>query len=134
MPSVIFNSLIQHTVKGEVDFSADAFKVMLLSDDYRPDRKRHSTTTDVVGAEVDGIGYTPGGNSVAVTVDSDSNNNRVDIALGGSTWEQSSIRARGAAYYKVGNSELVAYIDFGGDVASTNGTFELTASTLRIQN
>jgi hypothetical protein len=30
--------------------------------------------------------------------------------------------------------DLIACIDFGGDVSSTNAPFELTASTLRIAN
>ena len=76
----------------------------------------------------------PGGNAVTVAIDNDNARNMVDIALGGSVWENATIRARGAAYYKAGNDELVAYIDFGGEVASTNGTFELTASTLRVQH
>ena len=134
MPSVIFNSIINKTVGGQIDFGSDAFKVMLLSDAYRPDRKRHNSKADVAEAEVEGFGYIPGGNAVEVQIDNSPANNRVDIALGGSTWDNASIRARGAAYYKAGNDELVAYIDFGRDVVSTNGTFELTASTLRIQN
>lgn len=134
MPSVIFNSIMQKTVAGEINFGADVFKVMLLSDAYRPDRKRHKIVSDIAEAEVDGPGYAPGGNTVLAEITNDAANNRVDIALAGSTWDESSIRARGAAYYKAFGGELVAYIDFGGEVASTNGTFELTASTLRIQN
>lgn len=134
MPSVIFNSIISKTVGGQIDFGGDAFKVMLVSDAYRPDRKRHNSKADVADAEVNGFGYVPGGNDVVVQIDTKNASNEVDIALGGSTWDNASIRARGAAYYRAGNEELVAYIDFGRDVISTNGTFELTESTLRIQN
>jgi hypothetical protein len=74
-----------------------------------------------------------------VTVTKDTVNDRVDISLGAESWTTASITARGAVYYKrrgglSSADELVAYIDFGGDITSTLGTFALTASTLRIQN
>ena len=66
-------------------------------------------------------------------------NDRIEISLGGASWEASTITARGLVYYKSRGGapsadELVAYIDFGEDVVSQNGTFAVTASTLRIQN
>ncbi len=134
MPSLIFNSTIKAAATGRIDFSFDSFKVMLLSDAYRPDRKHHSNRSDIAEAEVSGSGYDAGGNTVPVKITEDSANNRVDILLGGSEWEISTIRARGAAYYKVQNGELIAYIDFGKEVASSGGLFQLTDSTLRIQN
>jgi hypothetical protein len=134
MPSLIFNSTIKAAATGRVDFSFDTFRVMLLSDAYRPDRKNHANRSHIVEAEVSGLGYESGGNTVPVEVIEDSTNNRVDVSLGGTEWEFSTIRARGAAYYKAQNGELIAYIDFGKEVASSSGLFELTASTLRIQN
>ncbi len=134
MPSVIFNSTIKAAATGRIDFSFDKFNVMLMSDAYRPDRKHHANRSHIAEAEVTGSGYESGGNSVPVEVIEDSANNRVDILLGGSEWEIATIRARGAAYYKVQNGELIAYIDFGKEIISSAGLFELTASTLRIQN
>jgi hypothetical protein len=66
-------------------------------------------------------------------------NDRVNISLGAISIPSATITAHAAVYYKhrggaSSADELVAYIDFGGDIVSTNGTFALSASTLRKQN
>jgi len=76
---------------------------------------------------------------VPVTVTKDLVNDRIDISLGAASWTGATITARGAVYFKsrggaANLDELVAYIDFVTDVASTNGTFNLTVSTIRLQN
>jgi hypothetical protein len=62
----------------------------------------------------------------------------VEITLGAASWSTSTITAYGAVYYKdtgtPSTSPVIAFIDFGGAIASTAGTFSLTASTLRFQN
>ena len=138
MASVIFNSAMNDTVSGQIDFSADLFKVLLVSDAYKPDKEMHSKRDDIGGAEASGQGYQAGGNRVSVKIKNDVQNDRIDISLGGTSWEGSTIDARGAVYYKsrgaAGSDELIAYIDFGRDIISTNGKFQLTPSILRIQN
>jgi hypothetical protein len=85
-----------------------------------------------------GAGYTADGETAAVTVTKDLVNDRVDISLGAASWLLATITARGAVYYQVtGNpttDRLIAYIEFAGDIVSTNGTFSLTQSILRYQN
>lgn len=138
MASLIYNSFLDDVLKGNIDVDSDTFKCMLVTSSYTPDKdadlKRSAVTNEVVGT-----GYTAGGAAATVTVSKDTANDRNEISLGAVSWSTSTITARGAVYYKSRGGassadELVAYIDFGGNIVSTAGTFSLTASTLRYQN
>jgi len=136
--SLIYGSAVDDMISGTISFDIDEFKVMLVASSYNPNKRTHEKRSDITN-EVVGDGYVAGGSSVTVMVDSDSNNDRVNISLGVARWSAATITARGAVYYKsrggASNAdELVAYIDFGTNIVSTNGTFSLTESTLRIQN
>lgn len=140
MASLIYNSCPDDEARGNIDFESDSFKVMLLTSSYTPDKDAHTKRSDLTAAEVAaGGGYTTGGAAVTVTVTLDTVNDRVDISLGAAQWSASTITARYAVYYKsrggaASADELVALIDFGSNVVSTAGDFDLTASTLRKQN
>ena len=129
MASGIFLPALRAGAIGNIDYDTDTFKVM-------PDFDAHDFRNDVTN-EVSGTGYTAGGATVTITVNSvDTANNRLDITLGGTTWSTSTITARGAVYYKSRGGassadEIIAYNDFGSDVSTTAGTFTLSASTLR---
>lgn len=138
MSSLIFNSCLDDAMRALVDFESDNFKVLLVGSGYSPNKDVHTRRSDVTD-EVSGAGYAAGGKTAAVGVTKDLANDRIDVSLGGASWPAASINARFAVYYKSRGGdpsldELVAAIDFGGDVVSTNGTFTLTESTLRIQN
>ena len=138
MPSLIYNRALELWARGSIDFDTDTFRVMLTTSAYAEDKDAHDFRNDVTN-EVTGTGYTAGGNTVTVSVTLDTVNDRVDITLGGTTWPASTITARKAVYYKsrggaASADELLACNDFGSDVATTNGTFTLNSSTLRIQN
>lgn len=138
MASLIFNSCVDDMARGAIDFDTDTFKCMLVTATYTPDKDTHLKRSSVTN-EVTGTGYTAGGAAATVTVTKDTANDRVDISLGAVSWASSTITARGAVYYKSRGGassadELVGYVDFGADITSTNGTFSLSASTLRIQN
>jgi hypothetical protein len=138
MASLIYNSALDDAARALIDFDSDTFKVMLVTSAYTPDKDTHLKRSSVTN-EVTGTGYTAGGAAATVTVTKDTTNDRVDISLGALSLPTSTITARGAVYYKSRGGassadELVAYIDFGADIASTGGTFSLSASTLRLQN
>lgn len=138
MANVIYNSTLDDTVRGNIDFDTDSFKCLLVTSVYVPDKDAHLKRSSIT-SEVVGTGYTAGGAAVTVGVSKDLVNDRIDISLGAASWANATITARGAVYYKSRGGaatadELVAYIDFVSDVTSTNGTFSLTASTLRLQN
>lgn len=139
MASLIFNSALDDAANGNIDFGSDTFKVLLVTATYTPDKDTHTKRSDVTNEVGAGGGYSTGGEAATVTVTKDTVNDRVDISLGSASWPASTITARGAVYYKSRGGassadELVAYIDFGGNIVSTGGTFSLSASTLRLQN
>lgn len=138
MPSLVYNSAIDDMARGAIDFDTDTFKVMLVTSGYSPDKDAHLKRSSVT-SEVSGTGYTTGGATCTVTVTKDTANDRLTIQLGSVSWPNSTITARGAVYYKArggasSDDELVAYNDFGSDVASASGTFTISASILTFQN
>jgi hypothetical protein len=138
MASLVYHKALENWARGNIDFDTDTFKVMLVTSSYTPNKSTHDYRDDVTN-EATGTGYTAGGATATVTVTLDTVNDRLDIGLGGATWAASTISARGAVYYKsrgggAGVDELVAYIDFGATISSTNGTFTLDPSTIRVNN
>ena len=139
MASIIYNSFLHDVFVGNIDCDTDTFKVMVLGAAYSEDKDNHEKRSDLTN-EVSGTGYTAGGNTVTVTVTKDNTNDRIDISLGGTSWANSTISgAQKFAYYKsrggsANADELVALIDNGSPVSTSNGTLQLTASTIRIQN
>lgn len=137
MVSLVYDAAIDAMAAGTIAFAADTFRVMLVDATYAPNKATHATRGDVTG-EVTGTGYTAGGASIAATVTS-AVDGQTDIGLAGAGWPVSTITARGAVYYDsrggaASADELVAYIDFGGDIVSVAGLFSLQPSTVRIQN
>jgi hypothetical protein len=139
MASLIYNNALWELSKGNIDFDTDTFYAMLVTSSYTPNKDTDNRRDDVTN-EVVGTGYTTGGAAATVTVASiDTVNDRIEITLGAVSWTVSTITAAGAVYYKhrggaSSADELVAFIDFGGNISSTTGTFALTASTIRLQN
>lgn len=138
MASLVYNAALLAAYTGGIDFASDDFKVILVTSAYVPDKRTHAKRSDVIG-EVSAPGYTTGGVAVSVSAALDNANDRVDVLLGAASWLNSTIAASGAIYLKLNggdpaDDDLVRYVDFGGDIVSTNGIFDLTESTFRIQN
>jgi hypothetical protein len=138
MASLIYNSAIDDMARGAIDYDTNSFKAVLVTSAYTPnkdtDLKRSAVTNEVVGT-----GYTAGGVTTACTVTKDTANDRVTIQFGAVSWASSTITARALVIYKSRGGassadELVAYNDFGSDVASSGGTFSVAASTVTLQN
>jgi hypothetical protein len=137
MASLIYNSAVDDMARGAIDFDTDTFKVMLVTSSYTPDKDTHDKRNDVTN-EVSGTGYTAGGVTSACTVTKDTANDRVTLSFAAVSWASSTITARGAVIYKstgtASTDNLVAYNDFGSDVASASGTFTVGASVITLQN
>jgi hypothetical protein len=138
MASLIYNSCIDDTARGNIDFDTDTFKAMLVTSSYTPNKDSHEKRDDVTN-EATGTGYTAGGATSTVTVTKDNANDKVTIQFGAVSWASSTVTARGCVYYKSRGGassadELVAYNDFGSDVSSSGGTFSVAASTITLQN
>jgi len=138
MASLIYNSCLNDMATGAIDFDTNSFKILLVTSSYSPNKDTHTKRSDVTN-EITGTGYTAGGSSSAVTVTNDTANDRIDINFADVSWSSASLTAAAAVIYKTTGTasadNLVAYLDFGGNVTSTNGTFTLDiTSPLRIQN
>jgi hypothetical protein len=138
MASIIYNSCLDDAVRGNIDFDTDSFKIMLVTSSYTADKDTHTKRSDVTN-EASGTGYTSGGAASAVTVTKDTTNDRIDIDFADVSFTSATITAAGAVIYKntgtASTDNLVAYLDFGGDVTSTNGTFTVDiTSPLRLSN
>lgn len=120
----------QYDGSAVVDFDTDTIKVALTTSSYTENQDTHDFFNDVTN-EVTGTGYTAGGatlGSKAVTYDTASDQARMDAA--DTTWTTSTITARKAVVYKdtgsAATSPLMGLIDFGADVSTTAGTFQIT--------
>lgn len=138
MASLIYNEAVNATVRGQLDFDTDSFKVLLVTSAYAPNKDTHLTRNQITN-EVVGAGYTAGGVATTATVSKDLPNDRVEIAFSNVSWAEATITARAAVIYKdtgdAASDTLVAYVDFTNDVSSTNATFAVTfSSALRFQN
>lgn len=113
-----------------IDWDTDTIKVALATSTYTPDPDTHDFFNDITN-EVTGTGYTAGGvtlTSPTLTVVGASNQVQLDAA--DSSWTTSTITARYAIVYKstgtASTSPLVGYVDFGADVSTSAGTFQIT--------
>lgn len=143
MASLIYNHCLDNLARGAnggIDFGADTFKVMLVTSAYTPDQDTHEFRSSVTNEVGNSGTYAAGGSVSVATVTKDDTNNRIDIAFASVNWTSATITARAAVIYKSRGGastadELVAYVDFLGDVASSAGTFTVTfTSPLRFQN
>jgi hypothetical protein len=135
MASLVYNKFLGYLADAIV--SDDTFKVALVTSSYTPNKDTHEDFADVTN-EVSGTGYTAGGNTVIGTFTLDNANDKLTIEFAATNWTSATITARGAVYYSstgtASTSTLIAYNDFGGDVAVTAGTLALAASTVTLQN
>ena len=131
MASVFYNNYYEELGKGNVDYSTDSFKLMLMTDSYTPNVDTEAFRADVSN-EASGTGYTAGGQAVAsVTLTQDNTNDRavVDFAdVVFSTVTLSDID--GAILYKDNGSAiadtLICYIDF------TEGSQDVVANDFTV--
>lgn len=109
-----------------LDLDSDTIKIMLVTSSYTPDFGAHDFKGDVSN-EVSGTNYTAGGNtlgSVALT----QTGGTIKFDAADTSWSSATITsARGAVIYDdtITDDPLIAYIDFGADFSSSNGTFTI---------
>jgi hypothetical protein len=136
MSSLSYDSLLDQVLRGNINFSTDTIYVMLVDSTYVPNQGTHIYRSSVTG-EVSGTGYTAGGQVVTATLSKDTTNHKNTITFSAVSWANATITAAKAVYYKHRGGastadELIAVDDFGGNVAATNTTFSLAATTLTL--
>ena len=120
---ITFLNALKNTLA--LDLDSDTLKVMLVTSSYTPDFGAHDFKGDVTN-EVSGTNYTSGGATLgSVTLTQTGGTIKFDAA--DTAWASSTITARGAVIYDdtLTNDPLIAYIDFGADYSSSNGTFTI---------
>ena len=136
MASMIYHNFFERLGRGAGDLQSVTVKCALVTSSYTAN-KDHDFFDDITNEVAATGNYVAGGDTITVTVTDDDANDRVDIVLGEAQWTTATITARGAVYYvdtggAASTDWLIAHVDFGSDQSSTNGTFTLSASTVRI--
>jgi hypothetical protein len=140
MASLIYNAFPEAWANGTLGDleEADAFKMMLVTDSYTPNKDTHIDRADVTNEVAATGGYTAGGKVVTCAVAKDTDNDRVTLTFGAESWTSSTITAAGAVIYfntgTAGDDILVFYNDFGGDLTTSNTTFSVGSSVITLQN
>ena len=130
MPNAIFNSFKRDIANGSINLATDAVKIMLVGSAYTPNIDTHAKRSDVTN-EVSGTGYTAGGIAlVNKTVTMNTTSDKGVFDADDITLSNATITARGAVLYKARGGassadELIAYLDFGADITSTAGNFNI---------
>ena len=136
MSSLIYDSFVDKLCTGAINPSSDTFKVMLIAPGggYTPSKTADIFRSAATAGEASGTGYTSGGVAVTCTVAKNTGSNQETLTFSNPSWAGATISAVGAVIYKsrgglASADELVAYVDFGGTVTSTAGTFAVTFSS-----
>ena len=120
---ITFLNALKNTLA--LDLDSDTIKIMLVTSSYTPDFGAHDFKADVTN-EVSGTGYTSGGNTLSsLALTQTSGTIKFDAA--DTSWSSATItNARGAVIDdSLTDDPLIAYIDFGSDFSSSNGTFTI---------
>jgi hypothetical protein len=131
MANLIYNSFLRDIQNGTIDLDTDTIKLMLVTSSYTPNIDTHTKRSDVTN-EVVGTGYTAGGVTLAgKTVTQNNTNNTGVFDADNITITTSTITARAGVLYKSRGGassadELIGYLDFGSDIVSTAGDFNIT--------
>lgn len=127
----LYGSSLLSALTGKLNLTSDTLKVMLCTSAYTPNQDTHQYKSSVTG-EVTGTGYTAGGATLgSVTLDYDAGTNTAKLDAADTSWASSTITARYAVVYDSTPASdaarpLIAYVDFGADVVSTDGAFTIT--------
>ena len=135
MASVIYDSFLSDVFAGNCN-TTHSFKAMLVSSSYSENRGTHAKRSDVSG-EISGTGYTAGGASVTLSASLNTTTHKLTLTIPAVSWTSSTITARKMIIYRARGGassadELVACIDNGADLVSSNSTMAWNASTWEI--
>lgn len=126
----VYSHFPEHALKELIDLGTpDDIKVALCTSSYTPSQDDHDFYDDITNELSTANGYTSGG--AALTSEALTLTARVlKFDADDVQWTSSTITARYAIIYdntpsNGGNKPLIAYVDFGEDKVSENGTFKI---------
>jgi hypothetical protein len=126
-----FGNALLKALNKEINWSSDTIKVMLCTSAYTPDQDAHIYKSSVTN-EVVGTGYTAGGATLGTkTINYTAGSNLITLDAADTSWTSATITARYAVIYDStpgtdATDPLLAFVDFGQDIISTNGTFTIS--------
>jgi hypothetical protein len=129
--ALLYGKFLNSLGNKEIDLDTDTLKVMLCTSSYTPAQDTHQYKSDITN-EVSGTGYTATGATLgSVTVTYTGATNKWVLDAADSSWTTSTITARYAVVYDASPASdavrpLICYVDFGADVSTTAGTFQIT--------
>ena len=133
--STNFDKLCERLLLGQINFSSDTFKFLLVSAaPSAANLAAWAVRADVANECATSGSYTSGsGGSVAATVALDTVNHWATASFGSAeSFTGATLSAVGAIIYQVTGSaatdRLVSYVDFSGTVSALNGSFTTTFS------
>lgn len=136
MASANFRNLARALAKADIDFDTNTFKVLLVSSVPSESNLDTWANRSDVTNEITGSGYTSGGVAQAFTLGAlDTTNNRQPITYSdnATAWTSATISAVGSIIYKnsgvAATDTLMHFVDFGGTVSVSPGTFGLSYSS-----
>lgn len=136
MASSNFRNFARNLALGRHVFGTDTAKVLLVSSIPSEANLDAWVSRADVTNEITGTGYAAGGIAQAYTLDAlDTTNNRQSITFTNITngWTSATFSAVGAIIFKnsgtASTDYLIDFIDFGGTVSCSSGSFSITYST-----
>lgn len=136
MASANFRNLARNLALARHNFGSDTLKVLLVSSIPSETNLDAWVSRADVTNEITGTGYSAGGIAQAYTLDAlDTTNNRQSITLTNITngWTSATFSAVGAIIYKnsgtASTDYLIDFVDFGGTVSCSSGSYSITYST-----
>lgn len=115
---------------NDISSASTEIKVMLLSTAYAPNQDTHQSKADITG-EVTGTAYVAGGVTLTnKALAYDAGTNTIKFDADDVSWLNSTITARYAVIYDNtpvadADKKLLAYVDFGENKVSSDGTFKI---------
>lgn len=138
--SFIYNAAVDKIVRGQVDFDTDSFEIALLSgaaQDTTVEKVNFDFMNDITSELSIGNGYD---DRRSTTPSISQNGNNLEIDFSAVSWTNASITASGAVIICNKGADdaanpVVAYLNFGNNVTSSDGTFTVSiTSPLTIAN
>jgi len=135
------NHFFYQLANGNIDFSSDSIKIILMNTTFAFDKDADATLSDVTSDQLStGNGYTQNAKALAgVSITEDDTNDRCRISWSDPVWTASggSIGASGAAIIyddTTADDTVIACIDFGEDLTAADGEdFTLTSIAINLR-
>jgi len=128
----LFGKALLALANEEIDWEADAIKVVLCASEFTPAQDTMDYYDDVTNELTTASGYTAGGATITTTSAIYTASTNILMLDGADvSWADSCITARYAVVYDstpgtAGTDPLICWTDFVGNVISSSGTFTVS--------